>query len=61
MMWSDKNVKMENYGVTFFLYLCYWYTTAESWRRNSITTGAFLALTSELNFISQSISKQSDF
>lgn len=49
---------MEN---NFFLYLCYWYTTAESWRRNSITTGAFLALTSELKFISQSISKQSDF
>ena len=59
--WSDKNMKKENYEATFCLYLYYWYTTTESWRRNSITTGAFLALTSELNFISRYISKQSDF
>ena len=59
--WSDKNMKKENYETTFCLYLYYWYTTTESWRRNSITTGAFLALTSELNFISRYISKQSDF
>lgn len=47
-------------GELFCLYLYYWYTTEEGWRRNSIITGG-LALISEFNFISQSISKQSDF
>lgn len=38
----------------FGLNLYYWYKTAEGWRRNSITTGAFLVLISKFNFIFQS-------
>lgn len=65
MMWSDKNVKMENYGNLWKkIFSCICVIGIQQQKAGEGTASLqvpSLALTSELKFISQSISKQSDF